>query len=88
MLPLTLPDERGRLRLRDLAQGSMLDEALTLTQPSLKRGSKRTQGEEKLAQSAKRAREAASPEGQWQVLLTTVKRAPGKRSATCAPGMR
>ena len=39
LLPLTLPDDAGRLSLRDPAQGPMLDEALTLTQPSNKAGS-------------------------------------------------
>ena len=62
MLPLTLPDERGRLALRDPAQGPMLDEALKLTQPSKKKGSKRTRGEEVLAEKAKCAREIAPPE--------------------------
>ena len=88
LLPLTLPDERHRLLLRDPAQGPMLDEALKLTQPSAKRGSKRTKGEEVLADMAKRAREAAPPEGQRQVQPTEVARAPGKRRATHAPGMR
>ena len=46
---LTLPDESGRLRLRDPAQGPMLDEALKLTQPSKMKGSKRTRGDEVLA---------------------------------------
>ena len=88
MLPLTLPDERGRLSLRDPAQGPMLDEALTLTKPSKKKGSKRTRGEEVLAERAKRARQAASPEGQRQVQPIAVPRAAGKRAATHAPGMR
>jgi hypothetical protein len=87
LLPLTLPDERGRLSLRDPAQGPMLDEALTLTQPSKKRGSKRTRGEEVLAQNAKRAREAAPPEGQ-RAKKPEVPRKPGKRRATHAPGMQ
>ena len=100
MLPLTLPDERGRLALRDPAQGPMLDEALKLTQPSKKKGSKRTRGEEVLAEKAKRAREMAPPEGLRAALTqvamrigigvapTEVQRAPGKRRATAAPGMR
>lgn len=66
----------------------MLDEALKLTQPSAKRGSKRTRGEEVLAERAQRARETAPPEGQAQVQRTVVERAPGKRRATAAPGMR
>jgi len=41
LLALTLPDDTGRLRLRDPSQGPMLDEALKLTQPSKKRGKKR-----------------------------------------------
>ena len=86
LLPLTLPDESGRLTLSDPAQGPMLDEALTLTQPSKKCGSKRTRGEEVLAGRAKRAREAAPPEGQRQVQPTEVVRAPGKRRATAAQG--
>ena len=88
LMPLTLPDARGRLSLRDPAQGPMLDEALSLTKPSQKRGSKRTRGEEVLAERAKRAREGAPPEGQRQVRPTEVARAPGKRPATHAPGMR
>ena len=88
LLPLTLPDESGRLFLRDPAQGPMLDEALTLTQPSKKKGSKRTRGEEVLAELAKRARQAAPPEGQRQVQPVEVARAAGKRRATHAPGMR
>ena len=87
MLPLTLPDEHGRLALRDPAQGPMLDEALALTKPSKKKGSKRTRGDEVLAASAKRAREAAPPEGQRQA-PTEVPRAPGKRRATHQPGQR
>lgn len=87
MLPLTLPDERGRLALRDPAQGPMLDEALKLTKPSEKKGSKRTRGEEVLGTRAKRARETAPPEGQ-RPAPTEVARAPGKRRATHAPGMR
>ena len=66
----------------------MLEEALTLTQPSKKKGSKRTRGEEVLAERAKRAREAAPPAGQRQVQPTEVSRAEGKRRATHAPGMR
>ena len=66
----------------------MLDEALTLTQPSAKRGSKRTRREEVLADRAKRARKAAPPDGQRQVQPTEVSRAAGKRRATAAPGMR
>ena len=62
--------------------------ALTLTKPSTKRGSKRTRGEEVLTERAKHARETAPPEGQPQVLPTEVLRAPGKRRATCIPGMR
>ena len=85
LLPLTLPDDAGRLSLRDPAQGPMLDEALTLTQPSKKAGSKRTRGEEVLAHRAKCAREAAPPEGQRQVQPTEVPRAEGKRRATHAP---
>ena len=50
LLPLTMPDERGQLSLRDPAQGPMLDEALKLTQPSKKAGSKRTREEEVLAE--------------------------------------
>lgn len=88
LLPLTLPDEHGRLSLCDPAQGPMLDEALKLTQPSGRSGSKRTRGEEVLADRAKRAREAAPPEGEPQVQRTVVERAPGKRRATAAPGMR
>ena len=47
------------MALRDPGQGPMLDEALarTLTQPSKKKGSKRTRGEEVLAERAKRARQ-------------------------------
>ena len=86
MLPLTLPDERGRLALRDSVQGPML-EALKLTQPSQKKGSKRSRGEEVLAERAKHARETAPPEGQ-RPAPTEVARAPGKRRATAAPGMR
>jgi hypothetical protein len=88
LLPLTLPDESGRLSLRDPAQGPMLDEALALTQPSKKKGSTRTRGEEVLAERAKRARQTAPPEGQQQVQPTEVARAPSKRRATHAPGMR
>jgi hypothetical protein len=87
MLPLTLPDEHGRLALRDPAQGPMLDEALKLTQPSKKKGSKRSRGEEVLAERAKRARETVPPEGQ-RPAPTEVPRAPGKRRATAAPGMQ
>ena len=87
MLPLTLPDEHGRLALRDPAQGPMLDEALKLTRPSKKKGSKRTRGEEVLAERAKRTRETAPPEGQ-RAAPTEVARAPGKRRATHALGMR
>jgi hypothetical protein len=88
LLPLTLPDEHGRLSLRDPAQGPMLDEALTLTKPSTKSGSKRTRGEEVLADRAKRARQAVPPGGQQQVQPKEVPRAEGKRRATHAPGMR
>jgi hypothetical protein len=49
--------------LCDPAQGLMLDEALKLTQPSKKKGSKRTRGEEVLAETAKRARQTVPPEG-------------------------
>ena len=45
MLPLTLPDEHGRLALCDPVQGPMLDEALALAKPSKKKGSKRSRGE-------------------------------------------
>jgi hypothetical protein len=47
-----------------------------------------TRGEEVLADRAKRAREAAPPDGQRQVQPTEVSRAAGKRRATAAPGMR
>ena len=88
LLALTLPDDTGRLRLRDPSQGPMLDEALKLTQPSKKRGTKRSRGEEVLAQRAQHAREAAPPEGEREVQPTEVPRAAGKRRATHAPGMR
>ena len=88
LLPLTLPDDSGRLRLRDPAQGPMLDEAQSLTQPSKKAGSKRTQGEEVIAEKAKRARQTAPPGGQVQQRPQEVARAPGKRRATHRPGMR
>ena len=88
LIQLSNPDDSGQLSLCDPAQGPMLDEALTLTQPSKKAGSKRTRGEEVVAEKAKRARQAAPPEGQRQVQPTEVARAPGKRRATHAPGMR
>ena len=45
-------------------------------------GSKRTRGEEVLAERANHAREAASPEGQQQVQPTEVPYNPGKWHAT------
>ena len=87
LLPLTLPDDGGRLSLCDPAQGPLLDEALKLTQPS-KAGSKRTRGEEVIAAKAKRARQTGPPEGERQVQPTEVPRADGKRRATHVPGMR
>ena len=83
-----LPDEQGVLSMRDPAQGPLFDEALTLTKPSKKAGSKRTGGEEVLAEQAKRARQSAPLEGLRQTQPIPVERAPGKRSATAAPGMR
>ena len=51
-----------------------------LTQPSEKKGSTRTGGEEMLAQEAKRKRETSRPEDEGYE-RETVARAPGKRAA-------
>ena len=65
LLDLGLPNERGQYELRDPQQGPHLDEALKLTMPSLKKGSKRTRGEEQLVAEAKRRRESGiSPEAE------------------------
>ena len=62
---------------------------MRLTKPSAKRGSKRTRGEEVLAEKAKHARETAPPEGQRQAQPREVPSAEGKRRATGpAAGMR
>ena len=52
------------------------------------RGSKRTRGEEVLAERGKHGREAAPPGGPQQVQPTEVPLAAGMRRATHAPGMR
>ena len=49
LLDFELPNEQGQYMLRDSGQGPAMDAALTLTQPSLRHGSKRTRGEELLA---------------------------------------
>ena len=64
LLDFELPDDQGRYMLRDSGQGPAMDAALTLTQPSLRRGSKRTRGEELLADEDRREREHARPEGE------------------------
>ena len=69
-----------RLKLRDSSQGPRLNELLKLTQPSEKKWSKRTGGEEMLAQEAKRKRETSRPEDEGYE-RETVARAPGKRAA-------
>jgi hypothetical protein len=58
LLDLDLPDEAGRYKLRDRAQGPQFDAALKLTE--VPRGKKRTRGEEHLAQDAQLHRETAS----------------------------
>ena len=57
LLDLDLPDEAGKYRLRDPAQGPQFDAALKLTE--LPRGKTRTRGEEQLAQDAQLHRETA-----------------------------
>ena len=91
LLALTLPDESGRLRLRDPAQGPMLDEALKLTQPSKMKGSKRTRGEEVLAgmwQGQARERGRPTQGAARDPAAIEVPRADWKRRATHTPGMR
>ena len=55
---------------------------MKLTRPSEKPQSKRTRGEEVLAEQAKRARETSLPEDLGQTTKDHVCRAPGKRKAT------
>ena len=80
LLDLTLPDSKGKQRLRDPSQGKQLDAALELTKP-VAQGKSRTRGEELLAREAQHEREHTSPE---DVCAPTaaVARAPGKRRAT------
>ena len=67
--------------MRDPAQGPALDEALKLTQPSLRKGSKRTRGEEQIADEERREREMVAPGGE-EVERHEVARAAGKRRVT------
>ena len=81
LVDLELPNSSGCYALRDPAQGPALDEALKLTQPSLRKGSKRTRGEEQQAEEERRERETAPPGGEG-VERREVARAAGKRRAT------
>ena len=63
LLDLELPDDRGKYRLRDPAQGPQLDAALKLTErpnPGPSGRKKRTRGEEILALEAQEQRERAA----------------------------
>ena len=72
---LELPDDQGRYKLRDLAQGLQLDAALKLTVKP--QGKKRTVGEQLVAREAQREREQPA----WDV-------APASKKARKAPTKR
>ena len=61
LVNLALP-RRGRYDLLDTSQGTRLDAALQLTKPSERAGSKRTKGEERLAEEDRRERQQYRPE--------------------------
>ena len=61
LVNLALP-RRDRYDLLDPSQGARLDAALQLTKPSERAGSKRTKGEERLAEEDRRERQQYRPE--------------------------
>ena len=61
LVNLALP-RRDRYDLLDPSQGARLDAALQLTKPSERAGSKRTKGEEQLAEEGRRERQQYLPE--------------------------